>query len=74
MLKSQRKYANISFLCNHLVLYLTTSVSNNLDYLQFFFLRERMVASLEYSKIQNVICNNSLTNRIMTDTYNIVHM
>ena len=35
MLKLQSKYGN-TFLCNHLVLYLTTSVSNNLDYLQFF--------------------------------------
>ena len=43
MLKLQSKYATISFLCNHLVLYLTTSVSNNLDYLQFFFfLKERI--------------------------------
>ena len=31
-----------------------------------------MVASLEYSKIQNLICNNS--HRIMTDIYNSVHM
>ena len=34
----------------------------------------KMVASLEYSKIQNLICNNSITHRIMTDTYNSVHM
>ena len=56
-----------------------TSVSNNLDYRQFFW-RDRicfgkvstskMVASLEYSKIQN----NSIIRMIMTDTYNTVHM
>ena len=34
----------------------------------------KMVASLEYSKIQNLICNNSITHRIMTDTYNSVRM
>ena len=33
-----------------------------------------MVASLEYSKIQILICNNSITHRIITDTYNSVHM
>ena len=33
-----------------------------------------MVASLEYSKIHNLICNNSITHRIMSDTYNSVHM
>ena len=42
------KYVNTSFLCNNMILYLTTSVSNNLDYLQvifflfiYFFLREK---------------------------------
>ena len=33
-----------------------------------------MVAFLEYSKIKKSICNNSITHRIMTDTYNSVHM
>ena len=39
----------------------------------FFFEREKesvfqWKASLEYSKIQNLICNNSITHRIMPDT------
>ena len=34
----------------------------------------KMVASLEYAKIQNLICNNSITHWIMTDIYNSVHM
>ena len=34
----------------------------------------KMEAFLEYSKIQNLICNNSITNSIMTDTYSTVHM
>ena len=33
-----------------------------------------MVASLEYSKIQTLICNNSIAHRIIKDTYNSVHM
>ena len=37
MFKLQSKYVNTSFLCNNMILYLTTSVSNNLDYLQGFF-------------------------------------
>ena len=83
MLKLQSKYGNTSFLCTHLVLYLTSSVSNNLEYLQFFGEKEsvfekvstgKMVATLEYSKIQNLICNNSITHRIMTDTYNTTYV
>ena len=34
--KNHLKIANTYFLCNHLALYLTTNVGNNLDYLQFF--------------------------------------
>ena len=46
MLKLQSKYGNTSFLCNHLVLYLTTGVSNNLDYLQFFGEKESVFEKL----------------------------
>ena len=81
MLKLQSKYGNTSFLCSHLVLYLTASVSNNLDYQQFgekepVFekFQRKMVASLEYPQIQNLISNNSITHRMMTDTYNTVLM
>ena len=34
----------------------------------------KIVASLEYSTIQNLICNNSLTHKITTDIYNSVYM
>ena len=36
MLKLQSQYGNTSDLCNHLVSYLTTSVSNSLDYYSLF--------------------------------------
>ena len=39
MLKLQSKYGNTSVLCNHLVLYLTTSVS----YLQLFGAKESVL-------------------------------
>ena len=34
----------------------------------------KMVASLEYSKLQILICNNSITHSIMKATHNSVHM
>ena len=65
---------------------LMTSVNNNLYNLQFlgkvlsflnlFFKCStcKMVASLECSKIQMLMCDNSITSRIVTDTYNTVYM
>ena len=40
-IKTMLKYRNTSFLRNHMILYLTTSVSNNLDYLHLFFFGEK---------------------------------
>ena len=75
-------------LCNHLNINYDTnytpyekpvlSEKNNL-FLKSFNLLNGIaymlnVASFEYLKIQNLICNNSITHRIKTDTYNSVHM
>ena len=45
MLKLQSTYRNTSFLCSYLVLYLTTSVSNILDYIPMFWIFLRFLKS-----------------------------
>ena len=50
MLKLQSKYRNTSFLCNHLVLYLKTSVSNNLGYLEFLGEKESVFERFQLVK------------------------
>ena len=50
MLKLQSKYGNTSFLCNHLVLYLTTSFRNNLGYLQVFEEKESVFEKFKLVK------------------------